>query len=955
MPLSFKPTLRTVMSRTEELLRLLHDALPPFLDLASSYAQHASSRPAAPELDSREGFYTKVQFELQELRNQLPACREYIGVSTAVTLDERLREALRKALGVLNSRVDEVQCNNLNDSAEYRKLRGLIERRPRTSTHEPLRHTIKLASQNKAKRQHLVRRLKELNFVLADSLGKIQADQDRPGLEHRHIYTERPVVAAIKSVHISRVRNDARILYEVLIEKWNCDAHNEHTAMLRLDTHHRMTGGSKFNLFLQTYASVPAWQESEVRIGPWPNPPTPKAPGQNPPGLIVDRVCVLVSEIVRHHPCKLRLYVQKDCLWYEQTLGESNISRGSQDPVPLIDTLGRAGAPLSETLTRKIDKCRLQVLLANSFLYFYQSHWAGSDWAKEHIHFCRTKVQGHLDITRPYLSASCGDIHSNRERKLDMRMRKHPCPGILALGILLLEIELGHPVECYRADDNPNNGEAEFCIDADLPAAWNMLKRCKDEGNSSYHFIDAVTACILPDDAFEDSISVNVSLDNQQLLQIYCLIVARVEAALNGMFGERVEELDEIVACGKVTRISECLSVLQVQPYSRTTSLPSKVTEHYPRKLTKEKENAIFYADDESDEANSPSKKSCAGAADLWLEHLYSKVVKPLLDHQDKGKQICRASDNIFPPKGPIRIAILDTGIALPEDAKNHFGSRVQGFKSWLKYSAACDTDLVQEPSDYDGHGTHAAGLLLQVARTADIYVAQVFKDSEEVSDARMSQEIHERIAAAIKHATEVWEVDIISMSFGFESAVSVIETAIKLADANNVILVAAASNCGGNARVSWPARRDDVLCIFATDDFGNPCRSTPTPRSNKDNFAVLGHAVSSFWPNHLRPDETTVRKSGTSIATPIAAGIAAIVLQYMKQALNKWDYVLTEDKVQTLGKMRTTAGMRTIFKRIALEGEKRQGYDYLVPWNFLSVYQEATICDQVLNDLKKM
>jgi hypothetical protein len=66
----------------------------------------------------------------------------------------------------------------------------------------------------------------------------------------------------------------------------------------------------------------------------------------------------------------------------------------------------------------------------------------------------------------------------------------------------------------------------------------------------------------------------------------------------------------------------------------------------------------------------------------------------------------------------------------------------------------------------------------------------------------------------------------------------------------------------------------------------GNCARTNPTARSNHYNFLTLGEAVESAWPRALSEMPWTKRKSGTSFATPIAAGIAAFLLMYAWQAL---------------------------------------------------------------------
>jgi subtilisin family serine protease len=186
----------------------------------------------------------------------------------------------------------------------------------------------------------------------------------------------------------------------------------------------------------------------------------------------------------------------------------------------------------------------------------------------------------------------------------------------------------------------------------------------------------------------------------------------------------------------------------------------------------------------------------------------------------------------------------------------------------------------------------------------------------------------------AIKHATEEWEVDIITMSFGFSEEVPVIRSALKNAEREGVILFAAAHNEGGNRDIAWPARMSEVICIHATDGRGNPSPFTPTALTDSNNFSILGQAVKSYWPPGLKEPGNMIRKSGTSTATPIAAGIAAVVLGYTRtrSALLRSNEP-SEDEEDITAVLRSASGIRAVFR---LMTRKRKEYDYVVPWMLL-------------------
>jgi subtilisin family serine protease len=131
-------------------------------------------------------------------------------------------------------------------------------------------------------------------------------------------------------------------------------------------------------------------------------------------------------------------------------------------------------------------------------------------------------------------------------------------------------------------------------------------------------------------------------------------------------------------------------------------------------------------------------------------------------------------------------------------------------------------------------------------------------------------------------------EVDIIVISASFPqkgSGYEEVHSAIQRAFIERVLIFAAAS-CGGddNDR-AYPAREEKVCCIHSTDANGTWSQFNSKAAEFEYNFATIGEAVESYWPtSHCAQGEQAVRtKSGTSIATHIAASIAAFLLPYAR------------------------------------------------------------------------
>ncbi|KAI0541388.1 peptidase S8/S53 domain-containing protein [Xylaria digitata] len=160
-------------------------------------------------------------------------------------------------------------------------------------------------------------------------------------------------------------------------------------------------------------------------------------------------------------------------------------------------------------------------------------------------------------------------------------------------------------------------------------------------------------------------------------------------------------------------------------------------------------------------------------------------------------------------------------------------------------------------------------------------------------------------------------------MPFGFRQRQESITKAVYQAYNKDVIMLAAASNDGSLERMAFPARLNQVLCVCSADGYGTSSLFNPLPNMAEDNFTILGERVLSAM---LGGDR--IRKSGTSVATAVAAGIAALVLQLGFQRPTK----LRE------ADLRSYAGMRAIF--VAMSQEQgtftADGRYFIRPWILL-------------------
>lgn len=165
-------------------------------------------------------------------------------------------------------------------------------------------------------------------------------------------------------------------------------------------------------------------------------------------------------------------------------------------------------------------------------------------------------------------------------------------------------------------------------------------------------------------------------------------------------------------------------------------------------------------------------------------------------------------------------------------------------------------------------------------------------------------------------------------MSFGIREYHELMSTAISNALNKRTLLFAAASNDGANLGRAFPAQYPSVFCIHSTDGRGNPSDFNPTASETDVNFSLLGEHVSSHWPAGMKGHNQIVNvMSGTSVATPIAAGLAASVLHFVRQQ----DQHIAVESERLSPWLKRDNSMDAVFKSMVKQ-RRGVGYDYITP-----------------------
>jgi hypothetical protein len=172
-------------------------------------------------------------------------------------------------------------------------------------------------------------------------------------------------------------------------------------------------------------------------------------------------------------------------------------------------------------------------------------------------------------------------------------------------------------------------------------------------------------------------------------------------------------------------------------------------------------------------------------------------------------------------------------------------------------------------------------------------------------------------------------------MSFGFPTEVESIKDVMRKAEdikKRSIVFFAAAANDGANTQEMFPASMESVISVRATNSNGSfvPTYDPPPSAMNEDSrlFGTLGENVPYDWSNE------SLTKSGCSLATPIMAGITALIMEYFMYKASRFE---KSDCIQE--HMRTKRGVVQLFKEIAVrKGNQRF---YVAPWDLFEKGEE--------------
>jgi len=269
-----------------------------------------------------------------------------------------------------------------------------------------------------------------------------------------------------------------------------------------------------------------------------------------------------------------------------------------------------------------------------------------------------------------------------------------------------------------------------------------------------------------------------------------------------------------------------------------------------------------------------------------------------------------------------ITVAVLDTGV---QSGHTDLNANVLAGLNTTAATATTNT------ADDVGHGTHVAGIIAAAANTAGgrgvaplakILPVKVLNNYGISTGTGTTDSVTKGIywVAGIgdsSNPTGTPRAQIINMSLGGYGVDTIAQAAVTGAIKKGIVVIAAAGNDGNNNHCT-PATYPGVICVASTDM--NGLRSNFSNYGSQVTIAAPGTDILSTYPTSGAPASSIGVSgydvmSGTSMATPMVSGAAALYLSTLSVSKRPTDAKGVTAVKNALVKQATAAGSPSIGK----------------------------------------
>lgn len=254
------------------------------------------------------------------------------------------------------------------------------------------------------------------------------------------------------------------------------------------------------------------------------------------------------------------------------------------------------------------------------------------------------------------------------------------------------------------------------------------------------------------------------------------------------------------------------------------------------------------------------------------IRHIIEREDVLGLENMERVKEIVHA-ENVY-RKGytgrGVRIALLDTGVFTHCDLKN----RIVLFKDYINYKKLSYDD--------NGHGTHIAGILSEMAPNAELLV---FKILDKNGNGTTEKALHALEWIQMNHRK--WNIKLLNFSMGYlpntkeRMQNKLIDKLESLWEDGIAIITAAGNNGPKENTITVPGVSRKVITVGSCDD----------EKSGKGSYGGRGPTSCCIVKPEVLAPGTSIRslslkdgqyvyKSGTSMAAPVVCGALALALE---------------------------------------------------------------------------